>query len=134
MTKKPNITGIHHIAIKCGSMELYEKTMHFYHDILGLPIARTWGEGENIAAMVDTGAGMLEIFAKATDTPSVGVVRHFAFDVEDTDACYEAVIAAGYESIMAPKDLVIASEPPYPARIAFCRGPLGEEVEFFHVK
>ncbi len=131
---QPNITGIHHIAIKCGSVALFEKTMHFYHDILGLPIARTWGEGENAVAMVDTGAGMLEIFANAADTPSVGVVRHFAFEVESPDDCIEAVRAEGYEVTVEPKDLVIPSDPPYPARLAFCRGPLGEEVEFFHVK
>jgi glyoxylase I family protein len=35
---------------------------------------------------------------------------------------------------MEPKDIVIASEPPYPARIGFCIGPVGEEVEFFCVK
>lgn len=30
-----------------------------------------------------------------------------------------------------PKDIVIPSEPEYKARIAFGRGPLGEEIEFF---
>jgi len=35
---------------------------------------------------------------------------------------------------MEPTDVVIKSEIPYPARIAFCIGPVGETVEFFHVK
>jgi glyoxylase I family protein len=30
-----------------------------------------------------------------------------------------------------PVDKVIPSAPPYPVRLAFCIGPLGEEVEFF---
>lgn len=32
------------------------------------------------------------------------------------------------------KGLLQASKPEYPARIAFCIGPVGEEIEFFHVK
>lgn len=30
-----------------------------------------------------------------------------------------------------PNDIVIESEPEFPARMAFCFGPLGEEIEFF---
>ena len=41
---------------------------------------------------------------------------------------------AGYEVFIEPKDIVITSEPPFPARIAFCRGPLQEEIEFFQEK
>ena len=84
--------------------------------------------------MLDTGAGLLEIFANAPDRLENGALRHLAFDVENTDVCLEAVRAAGYTVTMEPTDIVIASDPPYPARIAFCIGPVGEEVEFFEVK
>ena len=131
MNMKPKITGVHHIALKCRGMDEFQKTMTFYHEILGMPIVRTWGEAENSAAMLNTGAGMLEIFANAPDRLSAGALRHLAFAVEDTDVCVAAVRAAGYEITMEPTDIVIASEPPYPARIAFCIGPVGEEVEFF---
>lgn len=129
-----NIKGIHHIALKCHGIEEFDKTVKFYSEILGLPIARCWGEGVSQGIMLDTGAGLLEIFANAEDYPEASIVRHFAFDVEDTDACVEAVRAAGYKITMEPTDIVIASEIPYPARIAFCIGPVGEEVEFFKVK
>ena len=43
----------------------------------------------------------------------------------------EKLKAAGYEVFVEPKDIVIPSEPEYKARIAFGRGPLGEEIEFF---
>ena len=33
-----------------------------------------------------------------------------------------------------PVDIVIPSKVPFPARIAFCIGPVGEEVEFFAEK
>lgn len=130
----PKITGVHHIALKACGIEDFNKTIQFYHEILGMPIARTWGEGNDIGMMVDTGAGLLEIFANGTEYPGQGALRHLAFEVEDTDACVEAVRAAGYTITIEPKDIVIASDPPYPARIAFCIGPVGEEVEFFHVK
>lgn len=134
MTVKPKITGIHHIALKCCGIEEYNKTVAFYHDILGLPIARTWGEGVDSGIMLDTGAGLFEIFANADDRPGMGALRHIALAVDDTDICVEAVRKAGYTVTMEPTDICIASEPPYPARIAFCIGPVGEEVEFFCVK
>lgn len=134
MTNKPKITGIHHIAIKCQGIDEYEKTVEFYRDVLGLPVARIWGEGENAGIMLDTGAGLFEIFANATDRPEVGPLRHIALATDDTDACVEAVRAAGYKITMEPTDICITSTPPYPARIAFCIGPVGEEVEFFCVK
>ena len=130
----PKITGIHHIALKACGVEDFARLVEFYTEILGLHIVRTWGEGENTAMMIDTGAGLLEVFANGEDYPGQGALRHLAFEVEDTDACIEAVRAAGYEVTMEPTDIVIASEIPYPARIGFCIGPVGEEVEFFHVK
>ena len=128
------VTGIHHIALKACGLEQFQKTVSFYHDLLGLPVARTWGEGENVGIMLDTGAGLIEIFANAVDAPGQGAVRHMALAVEDTDACVDAVRAAGYEITREPVDIVIGSVPPYPARIAFCIGPVGEEIEFFQLK
>lgn len=134
MSIQPKVTGIHHIALKCCGVEEFEKTVHFYRDILGLPVARTWGVGAQAAVMLDTGAGLFEIFANGTDRLSAGALRHIALDVVDTDACIEAVRAAGYTVTEEPHDICIPSNPPYPARIAFCIGPVGEEVEFFCVK
>ena len=131
---KPKITGIHHIALKAQGLENFNELVSFYNGILGLPIVRKWGEGEAVGMMLDTGAGLLEIFANAPDRLGSGALRHIAFEVEDTDVCLEAARAAGYKVTMEPTDIVIASDPPYPARIAVCIGPVGEEVEFFHVK
>ena len=130
----PKITGIHHIALKACGLENYKKMFEFYHTLIGLPIVREWGEGENLGAMLDTGAGMLEIFSNATDRLGEGALRHIAFAVEDVDVCIETVREAGYTVTMEPKDIVIASTPPFPARIAFCEGPVGESVEFFTEK
>ncbi len=131
---EPKIKGVHHIALKAKGVQAYERMLTFYHEILGMPLVRTWGEGDQLGAMVDTGAGMLELFSNAPDELGQGALRHLAFAVEDVDACIEAVRRAGYQVTIEPKDIVIPSAPPYPARIAFCIGPVGEEVEFFQEK
>lgn len=78
------VKGLHHVSMKCSSMEEYEKTVDFYKNI-----------------------------------------------TDDVDACVDAVKKTGYEVFIEPKNIEIASMPVFPARIAFCRGPLGEEIEFF---
>lgn len=123
------IKGIHHIALKSNGLEEFETLVHFYHDILEMPIIRTWGEGMNQGMMLDTGAGILELFPNAEDRPGQGALRHLALAADDVDGCIEAVRAEGYEVTTEPKDINIGGN--YPARIAFCIGPVGEEVEFF---
>ena len=125
------IKGVHHIALKCMGVEAFEKTVQFYRDVLGLRVVRAWGEGEGSGIMLTTGDAMLEIFASGTDLPGQGAIRHFALATDDVDACVRAVEAAGYEVFIQPKDIVIASTPEFHARIAFCHGPVGEEIEFF---
>ena len=124
------ICGVHHVALKCDGTAEFEKTLHFYQDVLGLEPVRSWGEGENAGAMLSTGDGLLEIFASGRKLPQ-GAIRHFALRTERVDDCVAAVRAAGYPITVEPKDIVIASNPPFPARIAFCTGPVGEEIEFF---
>lgn len=128
------INGIHHVALKCKGVEEFQKTIHFYKDILGLDVARTWGSGNDAGIMLDTGCGILEIFASAEEDLPQGAIRHFALATDDVDACIAAVREAGYEVTVEPKSMAIQSEPEFPIRIAFCIGPVGEEIEFFHVR
>lgn len=121
------ITGIHHVALKCHTPEEYKKTVSFYRDVLGIPVVRTWDTG----TMLHTGNGIMEIFSDGTDVLPQGAIRHFALATSDPDACVKAVREAGYPITMEPNDIVIGSQPPFPARIAFCIGPVGEEIEFF---
>ena len=122
-----NITGIHHVAMKCSTLEDYEKCIKFYNEVLELPIARQWKTG----IMLDTGSGLIEIFNDANDVLPQGSIRHYALAVKDVDAVVARVREAGYKITTEPKDIVIPSEIPFPARIAFCEGALGEEIEFF---
>ena len=128
--------GVHHIAIKCAGLEHFERTMHFYHALLGMPIVREWSSTEGLpCAMVDIGGGSkMEIFANAPDVLPQGTLRHLAFAVDSVDECVATVREAGYKITMEPTDICIPSAVPYPARIAFCIGPVGEEIEFFEEK
>lgn len=125
------IKGIHHAALKCQGQEELQRTVAFYRDVLGLTVRRTWGRDQEAGVMLDTGSGLLEIFANGTNRPGQGAVRHLALATDDVDGCVAAVKAAGMEVFVEPKDIVIPAEPPYPARIAFFYGPVGEQIELF---
>lgn len=124
------IKGIHHVSMSACSAEEYERAKKFYKDVLGLETAREWETG----IMFETGAGIVEIFNDADSQLKIGTVRHYAFNVDDVDACVKAVMENGYKVFKEPQDIVIPSNPGFPARIAFCYGPLGEEIEFFQEK
>ena len=74
---------------------------------------------------------MLEIFNNGEGIKTKGALRHIAFATDNVDEMVNIVKNAGYEVFIEPKDIVIDSNPIFPARMAFCYGPLGEEIEFF---
>lgn len=116
------INGIHHFSMKCTPAELPD-VRRFYCDALGLPVVHEWSEG----IMLDTGCGLLEVFTNGPGGHETGAIRHIVFEVEDAVDCVETVRKAGYEVFVGPKEIV---EPSH-AVIAFCYGPLKEQVEFF---
>lgn len=121
------IKGIHHISMKCQNEEEYRKVRRFYAETLQLPVIKEC----EACILLDTGAGIVEIFRDGTESLEKGVIRHFAFAVDDVQTCVNAVESAGYEVFIAPKTVQIGGDPAFPATIAFCYGPLGEEIEFF---
>ena len=121
------ITGIHHISLKCGTKEAFEKAKDFYLNVLGFSVVREWPEG----IMIDSGAGQIEIFCNGEGIKAKGARRHIAFATDNTDEMAEKVKAAGYQMFIEPNDITVHSQPEFHARMAFCYGPLGEEIEFF---
>ena len=121
------ISGVHHVSLKCSSPEEFSAAKEFYGSVLGLRLLREGSAG----ILFDTGAGMIEIFSNGTERLPQGAIRHFAFLVPSADACIEKVRAAGYAVTSEPRDVEMDSVPPYPLRVAFCIGPMGEEIEFF---
>lgn len=124
------ITGIHHVSMKCGTAEEFARAKDFYLRVLGFSVVREWPEG----VMIDSGAGLLEIFCNGTGIRTKGAVRHIAFSTDDVDGIVAKVKAEGYEVFIEPNDITIRSVPEFHARMAFCFGPLGEEIEFFQEK
>lgn len=123
--------GFHHLAMKVHDFDAVKR---FYVDVLGFKEKITWGEGDKRAVMLDTGDGnYLEIFAGGTTEPRPeGTVLHFALRTTNCDAVVERVRAAGAQITVEPKDVTIPSKPvPTPVRLAFCKGPAGETIEFF---
>ena len=122
------IKGIHHISMRCNDPEEFEKVRDFYLNVLGLTVKREWPG----AVMIDTGGdSVLEINTGGENPRQAGVVRHFALAVDDVDTLVERVKAAGYTVTREHTDIALPSDPPLPARIAFCVGAIGEEIEFF---
>ena len=121
------IKGIHHFSMKCGNAEDMRKVKEFYISLLGLRIIREWSDG----IMIDTGNGFIEIFTNAEGKHRLGSIRHIALLTDNVDEIVEKIKSVGYEVIVEPNDKVIESNPPYHIRMAFCFGPLGEQIEFF---
>ena len=122
--------GFHHAALNAKD---FDKTVDFYVNVLGFKKVRDWSTPEKSACMIDIGdGGLLEIFSGGDDEiyPKDKWL-HLAFACDDPDGAYEAAVAAGAAPHMEPKDIVIAAEVPFPARIAFVRGLNGELLEFF---
>ena len=124
------IRGLHHVSLKCADRAVFERAKAFYCDVLGLRVYREWEAG----VLLDSGAGYVEIFSNGEGVTSIGAVRHMAFACDDVDATAARVRAAGYEVFVEPKNVILPSVPPVHARVAFCRGALGEEIELFDEK
>lgn len=113
--------------MKCGTAEEFERAKDFYINLLGLDVIREWPEG----IMIGCGNCALEIFNNGEGVRSLGAIRHIAFATNDVEEIVYKVKEAGYEVFIEPKDIVIKSDPEFHARMAFCFGPLGEQIEFF---
>ena len=123
--------GFHHLAIRSRD---FDASVKFYTEGLGFTEKIAWGEGDGRAVMLDTGDGnYVEVFAGGSNAPKPeGSVLHFALRTGNCDVAIERARAAGAEVTVEPKDVTIPSRPaPTPVRIAFCKGPDGEVIEFF---
>ena len=95
-----HLTSVHHIAVICSD---YERSRHFYTEILGLPIlCETYREARN-SFKLDLAVGshcQIELFSfpNAPTRPSYPEacgLRHLAFAVQDIAQACEALVAKG---------------------------------------
>lgn len=122
--------GFHHVALKVPD---FEATVRFYTEGLGFEKTGSWGEGDKRAMLLHAGRGnYVEVFAGGVAEEQPGAVLHLAFRTDDCDAAIEKARRAGAVVTVEPKDVVIPSSPKeIPVRLAFCKGPAGETIEFF---
>jgi len=126
--------GFHHIALRVAD---FDASVKFYTEGIGLTQVLSWGEGQGRAVMLDAGNGnYVELFAGGTtEAKPEGTLLHFALRCDDVDAAMQRALAAGAGTHMAPTALTINGLPaPKNVYIAFCIGPDGELIEFFHCK
>ncbi len=116
------IEGIHHFSMKCTKEEK-DEVIRFYCGILGMKTAMQWENG----FMLDSGNGLIEVFISPEGSRATGAIRHIALETQSADECARAAQEAGYTVFLEPREI----ERPVRARIAFCFGPLGEQIEFF---
>lgn len=128
------INGLHHAALRCCGKAEMDSVIEFYCDVLGMKHLRSWGEGDQAGSMLDTGNGVIELFANAEPGRRPGQVDHIALATDKVDECMAACAREGLKVIMAPQDIVVPCERPYPLRIAFVEGKAGEIIEFFDEK
>ena len=139
-----SICGLNHVALAVQDLGVYEKTIAFYTNILGLPIIRRWGNPPKHITMLDMGNCMLEIILGA-DGSGEGAFPHIALCVDtpdEVDAMLKKCAGSGCIVTRPANDIdkceALPDAPmhnaqgkPFCLRNGFCRGPAGESLEFF---
>lgn len=106
------LKGLHHAALRCCGKAEMDAVIAFYCDVLGMKRLRSWGEGVEAGAMLDTGNGVIELFANAEPGRKPGQVDHIALATDKVDDCMAVCAKEGLKVIMAPQDIVVPCETP----------------------
>ena len=110
--------------------------MALYRDALGLPVRTAFDLHGNRFAMLEAGVGryveLVETGASPRPAAEADVYWHMAFRSRNLERSLDAVRALGYEITrpVTPLDLMNRiGERPFLVRVAFFRGPDGEDIE-----
>jgi glyoxylase I family protein len=121
--------GFHHVSIKVRDLN---RSVKFYSEGLGFVEKVSWGEDLQRRVLLDPGDGnYFELGQTPDPIREGGCFPHVAFRTDNCDAAVEAALAAGALVTKEPKDVTLPANPPLKVRIAFIKGPDGEEIEFF---
>ncbi len=128
---------LHHVAMAVADHDVYERTVDFYRNVVGLSLLRSWGNGSRHITMLDFGNSILEIVYGA-EGAGTGVFSHIAIGTEspeDVDAMLERCVAAGCGLVRPAGDVNAVEDGEngrrFRIRNGFCCGPAGESLEFF---
>lgn len=130
-----SIAGIHHVSVRVADLE---RSLALYRDTLGLIVKTAFSINGRRWAMVEAGnSGYIELVETKDAVHTArgdDVLWHFAVRVSDVEPAIEAVRQAGYAVTRDIKSLDLmdtARQEAFTIRVAFFRGPDGEEIELF---
>ncbi len=125
------ITGIHHIAIICSD---YERSRHFYVNVLGFQVIQETYRAERQSYKLDLelGSDRLELFSfldppARPSYPEARGLRHLAFAVEQLDR----LVAQLNQSGVATEPIRI--DPLTTRRFTFFQDPDGLPLELYEI-
>ena len=124
------INRVHHIAIICSD---YERSKHFYTQILGFKIIAENYRAERKSYKLDLAVGnqyQIELFsfpdpAKRPSRPEAAGLRHLAFEVDNIDEAIASITADGVEVEPIRVDEFTGK------RFTFFADPDGLPIEFY---
>jgi glyoxylase I family protein len=124
------LLGFEHVGMTSGNLD---QTIGFYCDLLGLKLVLRKLHARGELAFLDTGSGMLEVFAPNADVarsrdvpPHEAGIRHMTLAYDDVDAIIARLEEAGVEVVERPRDAINQQ---FLKRLAFVRDPDGILVE-----
>ena len=121
---------VHHIAIICSD---YERSKHFYTQILGFKIIAENYRAERKSYKLDLAVGnqyQIELFSfpdpvKRPSRPEAAGLRHLAFEVDNIDEAIASIAADGVEVEPIRVDEFTGK------RFTFFADPDGLPIEFY---
>jgi glyoxylase I family protein len=124
------INRVHHIAIICAD---YERSKHFYTQILGFKVLHEHYRAERKSYKLDLEVGdryQIELFSFPDPTPrpsrpEAAGLRHLAFEVDNIDDAIAAIVADGVEVEPIRVDEFTGK------RFTFFADPDGLPIEFY---
>jgi glyoxylase I family protein len=135
MSNPLGITGIHHVSLRVANLE---RSLALYQDTLGFRVTTASSLDGRRFALLETGnSGYIELVETKTpvhEASADNVLWHFAVRVSSIERALESAERAGYTITRTVKSLELtdtARQQVFGIRVAFFRGPDGEEIELF---